>query len=486
MKRGVKRGRDDDERGTGDARAAQLSDIALFVIDDLASHHSLLRRHLSKSDVSCVRFTCRLAWQSCFEWTMHKGNMLRVALDDGHVPFARWSLQVGALVYPEDCYLIGELGDGDVIDLVVQQLPQAIGPIAEGCARRGHAHVLTGLLRRGTAEGLTRESVQRALARNGDVDLALSVDTDPAWLRAYYLHDVLRSGRREFVEWVLGGTPCPGYVRAASCAAFSGSLDLLRWGVEEEGWTLYPDVLENGARSGSLEVVGWLIARGCQVLSGAGRVAAQMGDSAMLTLLLDAGCVMDERHVYAAAENGHMDLLQLLLRRGCPHEEEEVARSACQAPTVSVLRWWIESGRAWNPAACAEVSTRHVGCVGAASLVAEVANEMHWRFVSHALQRRDLDGLRCYVRVGGGRCRLSADDVQRLISASQYALLDYVLVKEWETFVPLFDPQVLQVLQENGGREKKCSGELGRFLLSLVRCLETAWERREVGGSNGE
>ncbi|WZN59411.1 ankyrin repeat domain-containing protein [Chloropicon roscoffensis] len=95
-------------------------------------------------------------------------------------------------------------------------------------------------------------------------------------------------------------------------AAFQGSVEILRWLMEEKGWELDRETGEWAGWGGSIEVFEYLVERGYEFDGDACAGAVRGGHLEALKFLrgLDPPCPWDESTCYLAAEGGHLDVLK--------------------------------------------------------------------------------------------------------------------------------------------------------------------------------
>ncbi|WZN65570.1 hypothetical protein HKI87_12g71300 [Chloropicon roscoffensis] len=109
-------------------------------------------------------------------------------------------------------------------------------------------------------------------------------------------------------------------------AAFQGSVEILRWLIEEKGCKLNKNTGWYAGLSGSVEVLGYLKLRAYEFTSYACQGAARGGCLEALKFLrgLDPPCPWGEVTCAAAAEEGHLDVLKWARSQDppCPWDEE--------------------------------------------------------------------------------------------------------------------------------------------------------------------
>ena len=125
-------------------------------------------------------------------------------------------------------------------------------------------------------------------------------------------------------------------------AAFQGSVEILRWLMEEKGWELNMDTDWWAGMGGSVEVLGYLKLRAYEFTSYACQGAATGGCLEALKFLrgLDPPCPWDERTCEMAAQGGHLEVLKWARSQDppCPYDWWACAYAA-QGGHLEVLKW---------------------------------------------------------------------------------------------------------------------------------------------------
>ena len=143
-------------------------------------------------------------------------------------------------------------------------------------------------------------------------------------------------------------------------AAFQGSVEILRWLMEEKGWEPNPEEWYAGA-GGSVEVLAYLIGRGNKFGLEACDGAAMGGRLEALKFLggLDPPCPWDEEICAQAAGGGHLEVLKFLRAQNppCPWDERTCSWAA-QGGHLDVLEWARseEPPYPWDEATCARAA----------------------------------------------------------------------------------------------------------------------------------
>ena len=127
-----------------------------------------------------------------------------------------------------------------------------------------------------------------------------------------------------------------------NCAAFQGSVDILRRLLEEKGWETNEDTGWLAGMGGSVEVLEYLNFMGYEFDEGACAGAAKGGHLEALRFLrgLDPPCPWDEESCTSAAKGGHLGVLRFLRAQDppCPWDEKSCSIAACWGH-LEVLEW---------------------------------------------------------------------------------------------------------------------------------------------------
>ena len=127
-----------------------------------------------------------------------------------------------------------------------------------------------------------------------------------------------------------------------NCAAFQGSVEILRWLMEEKGWELNGLTGMWAGTGGSVEVLEYLVGMGYEFTSEACAGAARGGHLNALKFLrgLDPPCPWDWRTSEDAAKGGHLDVLKWARSQDppCPWSETTCSEAARNVH-LEVLKW---------------------------------------------------------------------------------------------------------------------------------------------------
>ena len=125
-------------------------------------------------------------------------------------------------------------------------------------------------------------------------------------------------------------------------AIFQGSVEILRWLMEDKGWETNEDTGRWAGRGGSVKVLEYLLERGYDFGGGVCRGAAQGGHLEALKFLrgLDPPCPWDGWTCNFAAEEGHLEVLKWLRSQDppCPWDER-TCLGAAEEGHLEVLKW---------------------------------------------------------------------------------------------------------------------------------------------------
>jgi hypothetical protein len=428
-----------------DARTAQAgSPIARFLFDLLADPSSTLRGLLRVSDLFCVRLTCKEAWRCIQHQPLTKLGVWRAAHDwrghAHHVPLLRWCLHNGIIdlhVESSFCRTIGETGDIDLVSDLLEVVPKTEGVMGEllcGAAGAGHdglAFKLWNDLLKLPQYDRRWDRFAFKVAAGGCVRTAAVIDNDPtAWVHHLYL--AVRNGHQRFVEWVL--------------ADMEPTVD--------------DDYVADAAKSGSLELVQWLYAKGHVVGEDALVAAATSGNVELCKWMVDRGLVATQRAMGAAVEEGHVQVLDWLSTVGC-RCTSEVLRHAVRTGAVPVVAWCLEHhphppdagdlltlscqneqgsdvfkclvdqcGFEGSPTELMQAVAEHnrwrqTGRFDAAILVKRYGTPLYSDYLWDAIRHEDLDRLRFALSQGQ---KVSSECYDVLIASSDAALLNEVLL----------------------------------------------------------
>jgi len=211
--------------------------------------------------------------------------------------------------------------------------------------------------------------------REKQKDLGWKLETE---LNAYHLVDLRKSGKMAspslgWFRWVCDTLEIlPGFEKLSwervkgavyegdllNCAAFQGSVEVLRWLMEEKGFELNDKTGWYAGMGGSIEVFEHLSLRGYKFTKAACEGTAIGGHLEALKYLrgLDPPCPWDEVTCAWAAEGGQLEVLKWLRDQEppCPWDWETCAWAA-ERGHLEVLKWARSQDPPcpWNEGTCA-------------------------------------------------------------------------------------------------------------------------------------
>ena len=205
----------------------------------------------------------------------------------------------------------------------------------------------------------------------------LKTNVNPEHLNWWLTSGKMASHTLGWFQWVcdtfeiLPGFKWPGYkVKGAAyegdllnCAAQQGSVEILRWLMEEKGCELNEHTGWFAGMSGSVEVLEYLVGKGYEFDRNVCRGAAKGGCLKALKFLrgLDPPCPWDEWTCIRAAEGGHLEVLKWVRSQDppCPWGEW-TCQNAVRGGHLDVLKWL----RAQNPPCPWSTSTCYYAAEG--------------------------------------------------------------------------------------------------------------------------
>ena len=129
-------------------------------------------------------------------------------------------------------------------------------------------------------------------------------------------------------------------------AALLGSVEILRWLMEEKGWSLNEDTGWLAGLGGSVEVLEYLKLKGYEFDEETCAYAAQGGSLEALKFLRaqDPPCPWNEVTCAWAAGGGHLDVLKWARAQNppCPLEEDWPCAYAAYGGHLEVLKWLLD------------------------------------------------------------------------------------------------------------------------------------------------
>jgi hypothetical protein len=126
------------------------------------------------------------------------------------------------------------------------------------------------------------------------------------------------------------------------------SANKLQWLHTEHGCELFDEISDYAARSGSVETLKWLKARGIvfsAITCEAGAAGAHLH---VLQYLREEGCEWDSIVCSAAAQSGHLAVLQWLHEQGCPWYADYICSDAAETGCMEMLLYLRQQGCDYN------------------------------------------------------------------------------------------------------------------------------------------
>ena len=222
---------------------------------------------------------------------------------------------------------------------------------------------------------------QKDLGKKLETNLNTDRFIDPPPLHIRHGRRALRKSERMplqslgWFQWVCDTMEIrPGYKRLSymvkgavyegnlvNYAAFQGSVEILRWLVEEKGWEPNKYTVDRAAMGGSVEVLEYVRGRGCKFDKWACARAAQAGRLEALQYLrgLDPPCRWDSTTCDWAAKGGHLEVLKWVRSQDppCPWSERTCSYAAINGH-LEVLKWARSQDPPcpWNEMTCARAA----------------------------------------------------------------------------------------------------------------------------------
>ena len=350
------------QRPDNDVRAAQAdSPVALLLIDLLADPCSALYSALRVSDLFCVRLTCREAWRRIDHEVLTKRDLWSTALESPcgqvHVPMLRWCMRQQVCLEDSVTELLGATGNMSLIEELLEGYgTDILYPLAFGAATRSsNAVAVSTLLARLDRNDQRRlrspANTATGVSGVGSVEVAEVLYGNPTALIFDYIVPALTSGHLRFVQWAYSESTPKEHdsMEAVTYAAESGSVDLVRWLVEEQDCQISSGALLSAARAGQLTMLQWLYRQIAGDLQPTVVPAARSGQRHLLEWLVEQGCQMTEMAVYTAASASSTSALAWLLDRGCPYDEGMLVEKACRNSYEAVKFLAETKGMQYDP-----------------------------------------------------------------------------------------------------------------------------------------
>lgn len=168
-------------------------------------------------------------------------------------------------------------------------------------------------------------------------------------------------GKINMLEWIKNNNKIDydNNIRACNLAAEYGHLDALKWLVDNKfDKYLTVDTFMEAAGNGDLEVLKWLLSKGCPWNETTCIIAAGNGHLEVLKWARENDCPWDESTCSFAAEMGELETLKWAREKGCPWDKN-TCRVAAAGNHLEVLKWARENGCPWNEDICSNASVNN-------------------------------------------------------------------------------------------------------------------------------
>jgi hypothetical protein len=429
-----------------DPRAVQAgSPIALTLFDLLADPSSTLRGLLRVSDLFCVRLTCKEAWRCIQHKPLTRLGVLKEATDqlgiDHHVPLLRWCLRnnVGGILKTWwQIQTIGEAGDVELVSELLKgerKSDLVIDALLLGAATAGKDELAL-LLLTDCVEVLSDDSrgvrIRRSVATGGCIRTAAAIDDDPlVWLR--FLPHSLVKGHQPFVDWVLADVEPDAAATYVALAAKSGSLELVKW-LYARGYAVGGDTLRHAAASGNVELCKWVVDHGLVPTHRAVEAAVRGGHVQVLDWLSTSGCRCTTELLRRAVHIAGVPVVAWCLghHADAPDARDLLARSCQNEQGTDVFEYLADHrGFQDSPSELMRAASWQVNVVkladpfDAATLVKRYGTPLYPEYMSDAVRREDVGRLRFALSQGQA---VSVDCYKALIKKADPTLLHEVLL----------------------------------------------------------
>lgn len=312
----------------------------------------------------------------------------------------------------------------------------------------GHLHILKWMLEQDYK--LSRDSLWKA-ARYGHQhivewlvgkDVCMRVNIDGETTR-FTIDDIAfmkaaKGGHFELLKWMKENGPLSHiWYMTASHAASYGSIEILEW-LRAEGCQFGHDIPTFAARGGHIPVLKWLRSVGFEPGCDACNVAADYGHIHVLEWLDSVGCLSDNFEYIVAAESGHIEVVKWLREKGRPIDNDdlnEMCSRAARCGQLEMLKWLRSEGYPCDEFTCVSaVSSGHLdvlkwlraeGCPCDLKQCAFCVNESSY---TDGLNKRELS---------------------RINTTNNLKILEYL----YEEGCPLDDPELCSNASMNGNLE---------------------------------
>jgi hypothetical protein len=301
--------------------------------------------------------------------------------------------------------------------------------------------------------------IKHGVAAGGCLRTAAAIDDDPrVWVP--FLQRTLENGHQPFVEWVLADVEPDANANYVAFAAKSGSLELVKW-LYAKGYPVGGEAMRNAASSGNVALCKWVLGHGNGPTQGAMKVAVVRGHVEVLEWLSAQGCSCTSDVLCHAVRLGGVPVVAWCLDHHThPPDAGDLLALSCRNEQGSDVFEYLADQRGFqgSPTELMRVVAKNrkwfrSECFDAAILAKRYGTPLYSDYLLDSILHEDLDRLRFALSQGQ---RPWARCYKELINNPDPTLLNEVLLaRKVGGRIPKVDRKLIKEALDEGFCEPK-------------------------------
>jgi hypothetical protein len=358
---------------------------------------------------------------------------------------------------------IGQTGDSELVSEVKEIEPKSEEVMVNllcGATQAGHDELALQLwaeVVKMPEYDRRRYGIMYSVASGGCTRTAAAINDDPtAWIE--HVVPALHSGHLPFVEWVLADVEPDADVQYVADAAKSGSLELVKR-LYAKGYSVGGNAMTYSAASGNVVLCKWVSGHGLVPTQSAVEEAVYEGHVHVLEWLSSIGCRCSSELLRLAAREGGVPVVAWCLDHHShpPDADDLLAFSCTSLKGCDVFEYLVDQrGFLSSPTELMRVAAerrlwKHREAFDAAILVKRYDIPLYSDYMWDAIRRDDLVRVRFALSQGQ---EVSEDCYEQLIQNADATLLNEVLLaRKVGDRIPKADRELIK----EGLRDVDCS-----------------------------
>jgi hypothetical protein len=354
-------------------------------------------------------------------------------------------------------HIVGETGDVELVTELMNIEPrrgELLEPLLQGVARAGHdeltLRVLSNIKKLPNYDDLCIFTIRvvEAVALGGCVRTAASMDIPEPRNWVPHFRSTLKKGHQPFIEWFLADVEPDANAYYVEYASKSGSLELVKW-LYAKGYPVRGKAMRNAASSGNVALCKWVSGHGIGPTQSAMEEAVKRGHVEVLEWLSTQGCSCTSELLRYAVRKGGVPVISWCLDHlPQPIDFSDLLVLSCRNKRSDVLEYLLdERGFQCSPTELMNAAADHMfynvrASFDAAILVKRYDIPLYRHYLSDAIYYDDLDRLRFALSQGQ---KVTKDCYTLLMTKADPTLLNEVLLaKKVVDSIPEADQELIK------------------------------------------